>query len=561
MNHASPLSEPARGSLFRLPRLTRAQWRLTAVSVSGLLIAAAFFNLHILGSEAAASVAFTLATAAAGAGIASRALQALYRRQSSIELLVTIAAVGALFIGEYWEAAAVTFLFTFGAFLEARTLQATRGALENLLELAPETATVLRDGQVLEISPFEVLEGETVLVRPGARLPVDGTVTAGQSDVDESAITGEPLPRGKSPGDAVHAGTVNHTGLLEVTATSVGADTALARIIRRVEEAQETKAPSQRFMERFAAWYTPAMIVVSAVAWLVSGNVHLALTLLVVSCPGALVISTPEAVVAGIGRAARRGILIRGGEHLERAARVDTVAFDKTGTLTEGRPVVAGVVPCGNADPAELLLTAAGAELVSEHPLARAIVSAGRELGEPVLPDSFSSSTGRGVEAVTDGRSVIVGSPAFLEERLGSLPAEAAAAVARLRAAAQTVVGVARDGELLGFLGLEDALRPDAARVVRELARQGVDRVLLLTGDSGPAASRVAEATGVAEVHAGLLPDDKLRHIRELQAAGRTVAMLGDGINDAPALAAADTGVAMGAAGTDLAIETAELAL
>src|SRR5690625_3213958 len=561
MNHASPLSEPARGSLFRLPRLTRAQWRLTAVSVSGLLIAAAFFNLHILGSEAAASVAFTLATAAAGAGIASRALQALYRRQSSIELLVTIAAVGALFIGEYWEAAAVTFLFTFGAFLEARTLQATRGALENLLELAPETATVLRDGQVLEISPFEVLEGETVLVRPGARLPVDGTVTAGQSDVDESAITGEPLPRGKSPGDAVHAGTVNHTGLLEVTATSVGADTALARIIRRVEEAQETKAPSQRFMERFAAWYTPAMIAVSAVAWLVSGNVHLALTLLVVSCPGALVISTPVAVVAGIGRAARQGLLIRGGQHLERAARVDTVAFDKTGTLTGGRPVVTSVSTFGGAEEADVLVTAAAAELPSEHPLGRAVVAAGRAAGEPVWPDSFTSRTGLGLEAVVGGSTVRVGSLRFLADQPGGLPTGAAAEAERLQAAGRTVAGVARDGRFLGLLGIEDALRPEAAAAVRALRRQGVGRLLLLTGDGGPAAAEVAAATGIREVHAGLLPEDKLRHVRELQAAGHTVALLGDGINDAPALAAADTGIAMGAAGTDLALETADLAL
>src|SRR5690625_2873351 len=309
MNHASRLTDRGvRRSPLRLPRLNRAQRRLVATIVSGALIGVAFLSLHVLDADRTAVVAFALATAVAGAGIATRAVQALRRKQSSIELLVTVAAVGALFIGEWWEAAAVTFLFTFGAFLEARTLQATRGALEGLLDLAPETATVLRDGRPVEVSPFEVTPGETVLVQPGARLPVDGRISAGTSDVDESAITGEPLPRSRQPGDAVHAGTVNHTGLLEVTATGTGADTTLARIIRRVEEAQEDKAPAQRFMERFAAWYTPAMIAVAALVWLLSGNVHLALTLLVVSCPGALVISTPVAVVAGIGRAARRGL-------------------------------------------------------------------------------------------------------------------------------------------------------------------------------------------------------------------------------------------------------------
>src|SRR5690625_4134256 len=561
MSQAPRLSDGLRAPLRLVAELSPAARRLITTVTSGVLLLIGLGFLHLWNSPVTANALLTAATLVAGGGIATRAISSLGRRVISIELLVTIAAVGALFIGEYWEAAAVTFLFTFGAYLEARTLQSTRRALSELMDLAPEFAVVLRDGQPVEVSPWEVQPGEQVIVRPGMRLAVDGVVQSGSSAVDESAITGEPLAASKREGDQVFAGTVNQTGLLTVSATGVGADTTLARIIQRVEEAQEAKAPTQQFIERFASWYTPAMLGLSIIVWLISGNLHLALTLLVVSCPGALVISTPVAVVAGIGRAARQGLLIRGGQHLERAARVDTVAFDKTGTLTGGRPVVTSVSTFGGAEEADVLVTAAAAELPSEHPLGRAVVAAGRAAGEPVWPDSFTSRTGLGIEAVVGGSTVRVGSLRFLADQPGGLPTGAAAEAERLQAAGRTVAGVARDGRFLGLLGIEDALRPEAAAAVQALRRQGVRRLLLLTGDGGPAAAEVAAATGISEVHAGLLPENKLRHVRELQATGHTVALLGDGINDAPALAAADTGIAMGAAGTDLALETADLAL
>jgi Cd2+/Zn2+-exporting ATPase len=303
----------------------------------------------------------------AGSDIALRAWHSLRNRHISIELLVTIATAGALAIGEYWEAAAVTFLFMFGAYLEARTLNRTRQALQGLLELAPTNAIVLRGGQQVEVGPGEVAPGEIVLIKPGSKAPVDGLVIGGRAAVDESAITGESMPVEKTEGDAVYAGTVNQDGLLQVRATGVGADTTLARIIRRVEEAQEEKAPTQKFIERFARWYTPAIIGLSALVFAITRDVELALTLLVIGCPGALVISTPVSVVAGIGRAAQRGILIKGGEYLENAGKISAVAFDKTGTLTQGKPQLVDIVAL---QPALAPIAAGGAGAVAPpaHP-------------------------------------------------------------------------------------------------------------------------------------------------------------------------------------------------
>src|SRR5690554_6211160 len=350
---------------------------------------------NFLGGPAGLTSALWLfAAAVAGTEIALRAFAALRARIISIELLVTIAAIGALFIGEYWESAAVTFLFVLGGYLEARTLSRTRSALSDLLALAPTEVTVLRDGAEVTLAPHEVEKGDTVIVRPGGRLGMDGVILSGQAAIDESAITGEPIPAQKQSGDTVFAGTVSHDGYLQVRAEGVGADTTLARIIQRVEEAQEAKAPTQRMIERFASWYTPAIIVMAIGAYLITKDVALALTLLVIACPGALVISTPISVIAGIGRAARSGILIKGGEYLETAGRIRAVAFDKTGTLTEGRPEVMTVLPLSNvptlptmpneASPGTRLLHwAALAESGSEHPIGRAI--------ERALPESYAS--------------------------------------------------------------------------------------------------------------------------------------------------------------------------
>ncbi|MEE1651850.1 cation-translocating P-type ATPase [Brachybacterium sp. J144] len=516
--------------------------------------------LLLLASDAL----MVLAALVAGAPILIAAVRALRVRTIGIDLLVTIAAVGALVIGEYWEAAAVTFLFAIGHALEAGTMNRTRSALAELVAAAPDIAVVLRDGQQVEVPAAEVRLGETVLVKNGAKVPVDGTVLAGTGAIDEAAITGESIPAAKGTEDAVFAGTVSAGGFLQVRATGVGADTTLARIIHRVEEAQDAKARTQTFLERFSTWYTPAVIVLALAAGLVTGDVVLALTLLVIGCPGALVISIPVAIVAGIGRGAKDGLLIKGGEFLEASARVDAVALDKTGTLTEGRPHLTDVTVLDpDLDRTAVLRWAARAEAGSEHPLARPVLEGAATEG--VVPGSLPEHTepvpGQGIVATIEGRRVAVGNLPLLEREGILVPAGVHEEVARLAALGRTPMAVALDGTVIGVLGVADRLRPEAADLITRLHREGVDRVLMLTGDDPRVARAVAAQVGIDEVRAGLLPEDKLAAITALQREGRTVAMVGDGVNDAPALATADIGVAMGAAGSGVAIETADIAL
>ena len=553
------------------------QRRQLLTALSGLLIILALTAKTLLNLTVWHHGLMSAAALVAGSDIAGRAWHSLRQRHVSIEFLVTIAAVGALIIGEYWEAAAVTFLFLFGAYLEARTLGRTRQVLQGLLDLTPTTAIVLRAGRQVEVLPHEVGLGEMVLVKPGVKIPVDGLVVDGRSAVDESAISGEPIPAEKVPGTTVFAGTVNQAGLLKVEATGIGIDTTLARIIRRVEEAQEEKAPTQRFIERFARWYTPFIIGLSGVAFLVTRDLELALTLLVIGCPGALVISTPVSVVAGIGRAAKRGILIKGGEYLENAGKITALALDKTGTLTEGRPAVTDVIAlqpepayagvagqapaAASAGRAEVLRWAAIAESGSEHPLAQAIATAmGTEAFIPEA-DQFETFTGRGVRAIYEGHEIGVGTNELMVEMGIDVSDAAHSHLNMLRTDGKTAVLVAVDGLVIGVLGIADRLRPDAPEMLRRLRAAGLQEIVMLTGDDARTAGAIAVETGLTRVHADLLPEDKLRVIRQLQNEGHVVAMVGDGINDAPALAAADIGLAMGAAGTDVAIETADIAL
>jgi Cd2+/Zn2+-exporting ATPase len=556
------------------------QRRKILTIASGSSIALAVGVNAVFGWQAVYDLGMVAAAVIAGWDIAARAINSLRNRYVSIELLVTIAALGALFIGEYWEAAAVTFLFIFGAYLEARTLSRTRQVLGQLLDLAPVTATVLRGGKQIEISPLEVESGETVLLKPGAKIPVDGEVVDGHSAVDESAITGEPMPEEKTVGSVVYAGTLNQAGLLKVRATGVGADTTLARIIRRVEEAQDEKAPTQRFIERFARWYTPAIIALSILAYLISRDIELALTLLVIGCPGALVISTPVSVVAGIGRAARGGILIKGGEYLENAGKVSALALDKTGTLTQGKPQVTDVITLislpaqslpdsdrpaspGDWDPQQVsvLRWAAIVEAGSEHPLARSILSAYEPLGDIPQAQSFATCTGRGVKAEYNGHSIGVGTTKLMEQLGVPIEDPALAALAELKSAGKTAVMVALDGQIIGILGIADPIREATPSMIQRLKEIDLKRIVMLTGDDQLTAQSIAHQARIEDVRAGLLPEDKLAIIHSLQQEGHVVAMIGDGINDAPALAAADIGIAMGAAGSDIAIETADIAL
>jgi Cd2+/Zn2+-exporting ATPase len=559
------------------------QRRKILAIASASLIVIAFGAEYLWGLKSIYNIAMVAAAIIAGWDIAVRALTSLRNRYVSIELLVTVAALGALWIGEYWEAAAVTFLFIFGAYLEARTLSQTRQVLSGLLDLAPATAIVIRDGKQVEVLPHEVEPGELVLVKPGGKVSVDGEVLEGHSSVDESAITGEPMPEEKLPGSTVFAGTVNQNGLLKVRATGVGADTTLARIIRRVEEAQDEKAPTQRFIERFSRWYTPFIIALSVLAYILSRDIELALTLLVIGCPGALVISTPVSVVAGIGRAAKSGILIKGGEYLENAGKISALALDKTGTLTQGKPRVTDIValshsaqpvaagdhvpaaPMQNvawdADQESVLRWAAVAEAGSEHPLARSILSAAEPLGRIPSASRFESRIGRGVMADDEGRSIAVGTMELMDELGVAIAEHAEQDLAQLKSQGKTAVLVALDNQAIGILGISDPLRETAPKMIQQLREAGLKKIVMLTGDDRLTAEYIARQAGVQDVRAELLPEDKLAAIRELQKQGYVVAMVGDGINDAPALAAADLGIAMGAAGTGIAIETADIAL
>ncbi len=516
------------------------------------------------GLLVASDVAMAAAAVLAGYRIVVRAVRALTVRMVAIELLVSIAAVGALVIGEYWEAAAVTFLFAVGHALEAATVTRTRSALAELVAVAPDTAIVLRDGAQVEVAAAAVVVGETVLVKNGAKVPVDGVVIGGTGALDEASITGESIPVEKVEGDRVFAGTVSAGGFLQVRATGVGADTTLARIIHRVEEAQDARARTQTFLERFSRWYTPGVIALALVTGLVTRDVALALTLLVIGCPGALVISIPVAIVAGIGRGAKDGILIKGGEYLETSARITAVAVDKTGTLTEGRPQLTDVVVL---DPtltrADVLGWAARAEAGSEHPLARPILDAAVAEGLVAggLPTDTEPVPGKGIVATLDGHRVSVGNLPMLAAEGIADDDGAAVVVDQLAADGRTPMVVTLDGRVIGVVAVADSVRADARKMVDRLHAAGVRRVVMLTGDARLVAEAVAAQVGVDDVRAELLPEDKLTAVAELQAVGHTVAMVGDGVNDAPALAAADIGVAMGAAGTGVAIETADIAL
>lgn len=562
----------------KIHRWLHGRWAVPAVS-GALILASLLVGQLLTGQLQDATVwgdaLMVAAAVVAGTPIVIKAWRALTVKVVGIDLLVSIAAIGAVIIGEYWEAAAVTFLFAVGHALESATLNKTRSALAELVAVAPDVAVVLRDGQQVEVPAAQVLTGETVLVKNGAKVPVDGVVVGGTGALDEASITGESIPVEKTDGDKVFAGTISTGGFLQVSATGVGADTTLARIIHRVEEAQDAKAKTQAFMDRFSAWYTPAIIVMAVLFGLITQDVVLALTLLVIACPGALVISIPVSIVAGIGRGAKDGILIKGGEFLETSAKIDAVALDKTGTLTEGRPQLTDVVallPGITED--EVLSLAARAEAGSEHPLARPVLEAAAERGMAVvgLPEHTDPVPGKGIVATLDGQRIAVGNMALVEAeqaaRAGvgtaagtSTDASAARTVHELASAGRTPMVVARDGQVLGVVAVADTIRPDAPEMVRRLHAAGVKKVVMLTGDVAPVAEAVGAQVGIDEVRAGLLPEDKLEAVADLQRQGYTVAMVGDGVNDAPALATADIGVAMGAAGTGVAIETADIAL
>ncbi|MDQ0287103.1 Cd2+/Zn2+-exporting ATPase [Desulfofundulus luciae] len=550
------------GGLFRLERL-RALWvaydKLIITLGSGLLILLGYLAGR-LGWPAAANRLMVLATLLAGYRVAASAWQALRFRVVGINALVTLAALGATIIGEYWEAAVVTFLFSLGNYLEARTMDKTRAALRKLMELAPRVARVRREGTEVEVPAEEVEPGELVLIRAGDKIPVDGMVVRGRAAVNQAAITGESLPVQKEPGDHVFSGTVSESGYLEVEAERTGEETTFARIMQLVEEAQEEKARIQRWLENFARYYTPGIMAVSALTYLVTRDALLALTLLVIACPGALVIATPVSIVAATGNAARHGVLIKGGEHLEKAGRIRAVVLDKTGTLTRGRPQVRKVRVWRGSEK-EMLLKAAAVEKLSGHPLAKPLVERAESLGTIPLAEDFQVYPGCGVTGTVDGEIIRVGNRRLMQEASIPVPVDVENYLAGEESAGRTAVLVAIGEEIWGAVSIADGIRDEAKNLVSRLKAAGVRKVVMLTGDNQRVARAVARELGMDEYQAEVLPEGKVEAIRRLKQEGLVVAMVGDGINDAPALAAADVGIAMGAAGTDVAMETADIVL
>lgn len=542
--------------------------RLVAAGISGALMLGGFVAQWT--GVMSPVPAMALAALAGGWYVTPRGLRALRSGALDINVLVTLAAVGAMVLGEWAEAAAVMFLFAVAQLLETYAMGRARRAIQALMRLAPREAQVRRDGAVVMVPVAGVDVGEVIVVRPGARVPLDGVVADGASAVDQSPITGESMPVDKEPGSEVFAGSINGHGALEIRVTSHVEDSTLARIMHAVEEAQASRAPTQSFVDRFARVYTPAVVglaaLVAVLPPLLAGGewvtwLYRALALLVIACPCALVISTPVTIVSGLTGAARAGVLIKGGAQLEAAGDVTTVAFDKTGTLTEGRPTVTDVLPLNGLGAAEVLGLAAAVEQHSEHPVARAVVDAAR-LQSLAVPDAagFTALPGRGARAVVGGRLLFVGNLRICEE-LGTCRDDVHQAIAGLEASGRTAILLSDQREPLGVLAIADRARPHARESIAALRRTGVRRVVMLTGDNAGVAAGVAAELGVDDVRAALLPGDKHAAVAALKGAGERVAVVGDGVNDAPALAAADVGIAMGAAGSHVALETADIVL
>jgi Zn2+/Cd2+-exporting ATPase len=489
------------------------------------------------------------------------AIQGIREHDFTADIPVSFATAAALIIGQYSAAAVVAVLLLLGGMLEEFVSARAGNALDELSRLLPDRVTVRRNGEDLVLPLEEVQNGDLVLIRSGDRIPVDGVVAQGTASVNQAAITGESLPIEKQVGDPVYAGTLNEVGALEVRATRVGTETTLGQIRRMVAEAKAQKAPIERILNRYAKFYTPAALILGTLVWWISGDILRAITILIVFCPCVMVLATPTALVASIGNAALRGSLVKKGATIEAMAKVTAVAFDKTGTLTFGQPKLTTIQPLGQMSEAELLRLAAVAEKLSEHPLGRALVQAAlaREVAVPD-PEEFTALPGLGVRACIDDGEVVIGRPRLLSEQGIPVEEDVAVRARNLAAVGRTVILVAHDGQVVGMLVLEDTLRPEASQVITRLKKLGI-RTVLVTGDSSVTAQRIAGELGIGEVHAEVLPAQKVEIVKQLQAEGQSVAFVGDGVNDGPALATANVGVAMGLGGTDVAIETAEIAL
>ncbi|MDX2162044.1 MAG: heavy metal translocating P-type ATPase [bacterium] len=570
-----PKSQPQPEPGHSTPRWLTKAWlepRFVVVTLAAILASLA---AERMGAPSGVILFFNLTAYAAGGVFGlQEALETLRKGKLDVDLLMILAAGGAALIGEWHEGAILLFLFSLSHMLQEYAIGRSRQAIKALLKLYPAEARIRRGETILTVQVNTIRPGDVILIEPGERIPVDGVVRAGHSAVDQAPITGESIPVDKAPGDKVFAGTLNQQGALDVEATSAAGDTVLARIIALVEEAQDSKAPTERFLDRFEQRYA-ALILIGVALFIgvppalglveFTSQFYRGMVLLTVASPCALVISTPAAFISAIASAARGGVLFKGGAYLEGLAGIKAIAFDKTGTLTVGKPALTDLIPADGVHEAELLAWAASAEARSEHPLAKAVTAAAAERGIALRTlDDFEAVAGRGVRAVIDGQTVLIGSPAYLSDT-APLPPELAAQRERLEGDGKTVMGVLRitaaePGMWLGLIALADRLRPNAPAIIARLKAQGIE-VVMLTGDNPRAAAAIGALAGVDTVHAQLLPADKAEAIRQIQGATGAVAMVGDGVNDAPALALADIGIAMGAAGSDVALETADLVL
>lgn len=529
--------------------------------VTGILIVLGMLSKYLLQFTLGYQVILAVASIIAVIPIAVRAWSALRNKVFSIELLVSIAVIGAFIIGEFNESAIVTFLFLFGSYLESKTLQKTRTAIKGLTDMSPTTATLVTDDGTEEVDVDDVDEGDVVLVKTGSQVPVDGIVVEGNGYLNEASITGEARQINKQLKDSVYSGTMVENGYLKIKATQVGDDTTFAKIIELVEEAQDTKSKAEKFIDRFAQYYTPAVLVLAVLVFAFSRDFRLAITVLVLGCPGALVIGAPVSNVAGIGNGAKRGILIKGGEVVDTFAKVDTLVFDKTGTLTEGNTAVTTMhTYTNNAD--NQLALAAAIEGVSDHPLGQAIVSYADQQSVGVAPvlDDTGTVKGQGICAQVGKQEVVIGNQKMLTAHNIKLNPTQLKDLNDLQAGGQSTVIMAVDGQVQLIFGIADTIRPGVKDSLAALKAQGIKKLVMLTGDNELTAQAVANELNLDEVHANLLPEEKVEYVKKLKAAGNTVAFIGDGINDSPSIANADIGIAMGS-GTDVAIDTSDVVL
>lgn len=532
------------------------------VVISGIMIVISLLLNYLALYKTFSNGLLVVAAIIAGYPIALDAIRALRYKILGIDALVTTAVIGAFFIQEYFEMAAVTFLFMLGHYLESRTIEKTRSSIKALLDLAPDSARVLRDNVEVELSPEEVVKGDIIIVRPGEKIPADGTVLEGKAYVNQAAITGESVPISRENGESVFSGTIIESGYLKIIADRVGEDTTFARILEMVEEAQDKKAKTQKFLEVFSKYYTPGIMVLTVIVYFLTRDIELALTLLVIACPGALVISAPVSVVAGIGNGAKNGVLIKGGEIIEKMGKVEVIAFDKTGTLTVGRPQVINIKGYDISQD-ELLKVAASGEMYSEHPLAKAILEETKNRGitNLITPEDTEIITGQGLVAKIADKDILIGNRKLLQANGITIEESVEEYIQREEAQAQTAVLVADNNKILGIISIADKLRPDGAKLIDKLRSQGIKKVVMLTGDNNLAARSIANKLGLDDYYAELLPEDKVSKLKELQEKYGKAAMVGDGVNDAPALASADLGIAIGGAGSDVAMETADVVL